>query len=161
MNTENNKKNILDGSINPDTPINTGLVTINPTYSLYGPRRDMDYYLTPRSQFYKKNLARMVNSGYIPTGAIAGWNTSKIKYNPEYHGNRSNFRHMQSDARYNKRQLKRAMKYAGSDQQSIADKQFYDKLGLGMAGIVAAPLAAEAAGTLLGGVIKTVPTATN
>lgn len=161
MNTENNKKIILDDSINPDTPINTGLVTINPTYSLYGPRRDMDYYLTPRSQFYKKNLARMVNSGYIPTGAIAGWNTSKIKYNPEYHGNRSNFRHMQSDARYNKRQLKRAMKYAGSDQQSIADKQFYDKLGLGMAGIVAAPLAAEAAGTLLGGVIKTVPTATN
>lgn len=161
MNTENNKKNILDDSINSDTPVDIGLVTINPTYSLYGPRRDMDYYLTPRSQFYNKNLARMVNSGYIPTGEIAGWNTSKIKYNPEYHGSRSDFKQMKSDARYNKRQLKRAMKYAGSDQQSIADKQFYNKLGLDMAGIVAAPLAAEATGTLLGGVVKTVPTATN
>jgi hypothetical protein len=62
-----------------------------------------------------------------------------MKYNQGFYENREEFREAKQNARHNKQNLKRAMRYAGSDQKSAADRQFYHNLGNFTTGIVSLP----------------------
>jgi hypothetical protein len=62
-----------------------------------------------------------------------------MKYNQDFYENREEFREAKQNARHNKQNLKRAMRYAGSDQKSAADRQFYHNLGNFTTGIVSLP----------------------
>lgn len=114
-------------------PIEIDPVVARPTLDLTDQKRDMDYYLEPRKWLNNHNIARTINSGYIDTDQIHGWRPNKLKYRSGTYEDRKDFRTAKQNAKHNKRMLKRAMRYAGSDQQSIADHQFYNDLGERMA----------------------------
>jgi hypothetical protein len=75
-----------------------------------------------------------------------------MKYNQELYGNREVFREAKQNARHNKHNLKRAMRYAGSDQKSASDRHFFQhQLPLAVSAATLGPtVGAYAAGNLLG-----------
>lgn len=110
-----------------NNPIEIDPVVARPTLDLTDQKRDMDYYLEPRKWLNNHNIARTINSGYIDTDQIHGWRPNKLKYRSGTYEDREDFRTAKQNAKHNKRMLKRAMRYAGSDQQSISDRHFYQK----------------------------------
>ena len=140
-------------------PIEIDEVVVRPTLDLTDRKRDMDYYLEPHKWLNNHNIARTINSGYINTDQIYGWNPSKLKYRHGTYENRQAFRTAKQNARHNKRMLKQAMRYAGSDQQSISDRHFYQStlptvVGIGTLGPT---VGAYAVGNLLGAAAYTAP----
>jgi ABC-type transport system involved in cytochrome bd biosynthesis fused ATPase/permease subunit len=81
-----------------------------------------------------------------------------LKYRSGTYEDREDFRTKKQNAKHNKRMLKRAMRYAGSDQQSIADHQFYNNLGERMALIGASIPAAYLATGAVAAAAYTAPT---
>lgn len=126
-------------------------VVVRPQLDLTYKKENMDYYLDPRKWLNGRNIARAINSGYIDTSQILGWEPSRMKYNPDFYGNRSAYRHAKQNARHNKRKLRKAMEYAGSDQKSASDRYFFKHqlpLAVGAATfgpIIVPPVAATAA----------------
>lgn len=119
-----------------------------PGYSLGTDRKyHMDHYL--ESNYGGISLARAVNSRYI--------NEDQIQMNPdklreEYFETGRDFRRAKRNLRHNRRQFEKARKYAGSDQKSAADRQFYHNLGNITTGVVSLPaigLGVGAAGQIL------------
>lgn len=154
MNEENY---IVEESINENNPVQIDDVVITPSLDLTIQKHKMDYFLDPRKELHNINIARAINSGYIDEETIRGWRPDLMKYNPNFHRNRSDFYRQRRTAKHNKRVLNKAMKYAGSDQQSAADREFYHKLGVATTGIVGSLPAAYATGTLLGAGIYGAP----
>lgn len=132
-------------------------VTVRPYGFLVDRKHNMDYYLDPSIYNKRINIARALNSGYIDQSQIFGWNPSNMKYNPDLYGDKKNFRKTKRIARHNKHALNKAMKYAGSDQQSAADKKFYKDLGITFAAVEAGIPAAFGASAVLAGAIATAP----
>ena len=124
-----------------NNPTSIDEVYIRPQLDLTQRIENMDYYLNPRAWLGGINIARAVNSGYIKEDQIRGWRPWRMNYNQDLYGNRETFREAKKIARYNKQNLKRAMRYAGSDQKSAADRQFYHNLGKFVTGIVSLPAA--------------------
>ena len=154
MNEENY---IVEEPINENNPVQIDDVVITPSLDLTIQKHKMDYFLDPRKELHNINIARAINSGYIDEETIRGWRPDFMKYNPDFYRNRSDFYRQRRTARHNKRVLNKAMKYAGSDQQSAADREFYHKLGVATTGIVGSIPAAYTAGTLLGAGIYGAP----
>jgi hypothetical protein len=74
-----------------------------------------------------------------------------MNYNPDFYGNRRAYWRAKQNARHNKRKLRKAMEYAGSDQKSASDRHFFRHqlpLAVGAATlgpIIVPPVAATAA----------------
>jgi hypothetical protein len=112
----NNLENPDNYGANIDEVVITG-------YSLGTDKKyHMDHYLEPN--YWGKSLARAVNSGYIDEDQIQ-MNPDKLKR--EYFETGADFRRAKRNLRHNRRQFNKARKYAGSDQQSISDRHFYQK----------------------------------
>lgn len=101
-------------------------------------KHKMDYYLEPR--YNGINLARAVNSGYIKDEQIQ---SDPQKLSREYFATGKDYRTAKRNLRHNRREFTKARKYAGSDQKSAADRDFFNKLGLFTTGIIASPFAAQ------------------
>lgn len=135
---------------NNPTPIDE--VAVRPQLDLTQRRENMDYYLDSKTWLGGRNIARAVNSRYIEKDQIHGWRPWRMNYNQDFYENREEFREAKQNARHNKQNLKRAMRYAGSDQKSAADRQFYHNLGNITTGVVSLPaigLRVGAAGQIL------------
>ena len=160
------EQKIIDEELHPweigheTNPIEINPVIVRPTLDLTDQKRDMDYYLEPHKWLNNHNIARTINSGYIDTEQIYGWRPNKLKYRSGTYKNREDFRTAKQNAKHNKRMLKRAMRYAGSDQQSISDRHFYQStlptvVGIGTLGPT---VGVYTVGNLLGAAIYTAPT---
>lgn len=136
----NNLENPDNYGANIDEVVITG-------YSLGTDKKyHMDHYLEPN--YWGKSLARAVNSGYIDEDQIQ-MNPDKLKR--EYFETGADFRRAKRNLRHNRRQFNKARKYAGSDQQSISDRHFYQKILPAYVGTGTFwPVGAYAAGNILG-----------
>lgn len=128
-----NNNNILEkpenyGEIIPE-------VVVDDRYTLGMDRKyHMDHYLEPK--YGGISLARAVNSRYIDEDQIQ-MNPDKLRR--EFFETGKDFRQAKRNLRHNRRQFEKARKYAGSDQKSAADRQFYHNLGKTMTKIVSIP----------------------
>ena len=143
---ENNENiNNLENSDNYGANIDEVVIT---GYSLgIDKKYHMDHYLEPN--YGGKSLARAVNSGYIDEDQIQ-MNPDKLKR--DYFETGADFRRAKRNLRHNRRQFNKARKYAGSDQQSISDQHFYQKIlpAYVATGTLGPTIGAYAAGNILG-----------
>lgn len=115
---------------------------------------NQEYSVSPHTQYTSlelHDLARHFNSFNLNTSKINFGNINPKKMVEEYVKKYpktseeeqqwllNEYERLKTNEQKNKRTFKTVRRYAGSDRQSIADRQFYKDLGLGMAGIIASP----------------------
>jgi hypothetical protein len=141
----NNLENIqtTDDQIYDLGSIDQVVVTPNYLYSLLEGKKNMDYYLQPRKELNGKSIARALNSGYISPYQIQGMKEKSLQKD--------------ETAKYNRSELLKAQRYAGSDRVSMMDRQFFNNLGLAVTGITSFPALPQLASGLYAGAV-TAPT---
>lgn len=116
--------------------------------------RNQDYGLSPHTQY---NIAELhdlarhfnnfnLNNSLLNTGNIRPRRMLRqyMSEHPETSQEDQNallneYERLQSNERNNRREFRRARRVAGSDRQSLSDREFYSNLGNFVTGIVAAP----------------------